>query len=83
MDGGVRRGGDVVKALSLGARAVLVGRPYWYGLGAAGEAGVRRCLEILENETKATMALIGRPSIDALDASAVRLPSGWSQPVSI
>jgi L-lactate dehydrogenase (cytochrome) len=83
VDGGVRRGSDVVKALSLGARACLVGRPYWYGLGAAGGAGVRRCLEILDNETRAAMALLGRPTIGDLDVSAVRVPESWKLPVSV
>jgi L-lactate dehydrogenase (cytochrome) len=83
VDGGVRRGSDVVKALSLGARACLVGRPYWYGLGAAGGAGVRRCLEILDNETRAVMALLGRPTIGDLDVSAVRVPESWKLPVSV
>jgi L-lactate dehydrogenase (cytochrome) len=71
MDGGVRRGGDVVKALCLGARAVLVGRAYAYGLGAAGEAGVTRALEILRADLERTLKLLGCPSIAALDRSYV------------
>ena len=59
VDGGVRRGSDVVKAIALGARAVLVGRPYLYGLAASGEAGVERVFEILEEEMSRTMALLG------------------------
>jgi isopentenyl diphosphate isomerase/L-lactate dehydrogenase-like FMN-dependent dehydrogenase len=78
LDGGIRRGSDVVKALALGARACLIGRPYWYGLGAAGEAGVSRVLDILHAEMSDTMALIGRPTIADLDASAVRAPAAWT-----
>jgi isopentenyl diphosphate isomerase/L-lactate dehydrogenase-like FMN-dependent dehydrogenase len=73
LDGGVRRGSDVVKALALGARAVLVGRPYLYGLGAAGQPGVERVLEILEEEMSRTMALLGCESVRDLDPS-------WLQP---
>jgi L-lactate dehydrogenase (cytochrome) len=72
LDGGVRRGSDVVKALALGARAVLIGRAYAYGLGAAGEAGVRRALEILRADLVRTLTLLGCPSIAALDGSYVR-----------
>ncbi|MEU8250312.1 alpha-hydroxy acid oxidase [Nonomuraea sp. NPDC048916] len=76
LDGGVRRGGDVVKALSLGARACLVGRPWLYGLGAGGTAGVGRVLEILRDEIDRTLALIGRPGVGSLDASAIRVRPG-------
>jgi isopentenyl diphosphate isomerase/L-lactate dehydrogenase-like FMN-dependent dehydrogenase len=75
VDGGVRRGSDVVKAIALGARAVLVGRPYLYGLAASGEAGVERVLEILEEEMSRTMALLGCRDLASLDAS-------WLQPTS-
>lgn len=71
LDGGVRRGGDVVKALSLGARACLVGRPWVYGLAVGGTAGVSRVLEILREEMDRTLALIGRPGVEALDRTAV------------
>jgi L-lactate dehydrogenase (cytochrome) len=71
LDGGVRRGTDVVKALSLGARAVLVGRPYWYGLAVAGEAGVSRALQILHDELEQAMALMGRSAVTDLDPAAV------------
>lgn len=77
VDGGVRRGSDVVKAVALGARACLIGRPYWYGLGAAGEAGVTRVLDILSDEMATTMALIGRPTIGDLDRGAVTVPRDW------
>jgi isopentenyl diphosphate isomerase/L-lactate dehydrogenase-like FMN-dependent dehydrogenase len=71
LDGGVRRGTDVVKALALGARAVLVGRPYLYGLAVGGEAGVRHVLEILRSEIDQTMVLLGCDDVAALDHSWV------------
>ena len=69
MDGGVRRGSDVVKALCLGARAVLIGRAYAYGLAAAGQTGVARALEILRADVDRTMRLLGCSSVAALDAT--------------
>jgi L-lactate dehydrogenase (cytochrome) len=77
IDGGIRRGSDIVKAICLGARAVLVGRAYAYGLAAAGQAGVARALEILQADVERTLRLLGCPSIAALDASYVEVPSGW------
>ena len=71
MDGGIRRGTDVLKALALGATAVQIGRPYVYGLGAAGEAGVARVLRILQQEFEMAMALIGRPRIRDIDRSVL------------
>ena len=68
-DGGIRRGSDIVKALALGARAVMIGRPYLYGLAGAGEAGVARILEILRSEMVRTMQLMGCHDIATLDAS--------------
>jgi len=67
MDGGIRSGQDVLKAVALGARATLIGRPFLYGLGAMGEAGVTRCLEIIRNELDLTMAFCGRTSIRDVD----------------
>jgi len=78
MDGGVRRGTDIVKAICLGARAVLCGRAYAYGLAAAGEPGVARALEILREDVKRTLVLLGCPSVSALDSSYVRMPKDWS-----
>jgi 4-hydroxymandelate oxidase len=63
LDGGVRRGTDVIKALALGARAVLIGRPMVWGLAAAGEAGARRVLELLHAEVDLAMALCGCTSV--------------------
>jgi 4-hydroxymandelate oxidase len=71
LDGGVRRGTDVLKALALGARAVLIGRPYLWGLAAAGEAGVSRVLEILRAELELAMALAGCPTLDAVSRTLV------------
>lgn len=74
LDSGVRRGTDVVKALALGARACMVGRPYLWGLGSGGQAGVERALTILQTEVDRTLALIGRPTLAELDRTAVRWP---------
>jgi isopentenyl diphosphate isomerase/L-lactate dehydrogenase-like FMN-dependent dehydrogenase len=71
LDSGIRRGSDVIKAVCLGARAVLCGRAYVYGLAAAGEAGVARALEILRADMERTLTLLGCPSIGALDRSYV------------
>jgi L-lactate dehydrogenase (cytochrome) len=75
MDGGIRRGTDIVKALCLGARVVLCGRAYAYGLAAAGEAGVARALEILRADVERTLKLLGCSSVAALDRSYVALPT--------
>ena len=77
MDGGIRRGMDIVKALCLGARAVLCGRAYAYGLAAAGEAGVARALAILRADVERTLTLLGCPSVAALDRSYVEVPAHW------
>jgi 4-hydroxymandelate oxidase len=71
VDGGFRRGTDVLTALALGARAVLIGRPYLWGLAAAGERGVRRVLELLGEELSLSMALAGVPDLRSLDRSLV------------
>jgi L-lactate dehydrogenase (cytochrome) len=77
MDGGIRRGADIVKALCLGARAVLCGRAYAYGLAAAGGAGVDRAIEILSADLDRTLRLLGCPSVAALDRSYVNVPKSW------
>jgi len=79
MDGGVRRGTDVAKALCMGARAVLCGRAYAYGLAAAGEAGVDRAIEILRVDLERTLRLLGCPSVEALDRSYVNVPKSWEE----
>jgi isopentenyl diphosphate isomerase/L-lactate dehydrogenase-like FMN-dependent dehydrogenase len=77
LDGGVRRGSDIVKALCLGARAVLVGRAYAYGLAAAGEAGVRRAIEILQADLERTLRLLGCPSAGELNREFLDVPPTW------
>ncbi|MEM9015052.1 MAG: alpha-hydroxy acid oxidase [Pseudomonadota bacterium] len=75
LDGGVRRGSHIVKALALGATAVAIGRAWLYGLGADGEAGVLRSLEILEAETRRTMALLGVKNLKELTPDLIRFRS--------
>jgi isopentenyl diphosphate isomerase/L-lactate dehydrogenase-like FMN-dependent dehydrogenase len=77
MDGGIRRGSDIVKAICLGARAVLIGRAYAYGMAAAGYPGVLRALEILRADVERTLRLLGCPSVAALDPSYVEIPAHW------
>lgn len=79
MDGGIRRGSDIVKAICLGARAVLCGRAYAYGLAAAGEAGVNRAIELLRTDIDRTLHLLGCPSVAALDRSYVNIPASWGR----
>jgi isopentenyl diphosphate isomerase/L-lactate dehydrogenase-like FMN-dependent dehydrogenase len=79
MDGGIRRGSDIVKAICLGARAVLIGRAYAYGLAAAGEAGVARAIEILCNDVQRTLQLLGCGSVSELNKSYVEYPSEWGR----
>lgn len=77
MDGGIRRGTDIVKAICMGARAVLCGRAYAYGLAAAGEAGVDRAIEILRVDLERTLRLLGCASVAELDRSYVNVPKSW------
>ncbi len=77
MDGGIRRGSDIVKALCLGAKAVLVGRGYAYGLAAAGEPGVSRAIEIFRADLIRTLTLLGVSSVGALDRTLVDVPREW------
>src|SRR5207253_5616434 len=74
LDGGIRRGSDIAKALALGARAVLIGRAYAYGLAAGGEAGVARAIEILRTELVRTLKLLGCASVAELDGSWINAP---------
>jgi L-lactate dehydrogenase (cytochrome) len=77
LDGGIRRGSDIAKALCLGARAVLAGRAYAYGLGAAGGAGVARTIEILRTDLIRTLKLLGCASTAKLDESYIDIPADW------
>jgi L-lactate dehydrogenase (cytochrome) len=77
VDGGIRRGSDIVKALAMGAKAVLIGRAYAYGFAAAGEAGVTTAIEILRADLVRTLALLGCESTSQLDASYVEVPREW------
>jgi L-lactate dehydrogenase (cytochrome) len=77
MDGGIRRGSHVVKALCLGAKAVLIGRAYAYGLAAAGEPGVTRAIEILRTEIVRVLKLLGCASTAELDRRSIDVPPHW------
>lgn len=80
MDGGIRRGTDVMKALALGARATLIGRPVFWGLAVDGEGGVRHVLDILREELTLSMRLAGLPTIASIDRTAVKLSPWFSDP---
>ena len=77
LDGGIRRGSDVVKAFCLGAKGVLIGRAYAYGLAAGGGPGVARAIEILKTDVVRTMKLLGCDSVHNLDRSYVQITSAW------
>jgi L-lactate dehydrogenase (cytochrome) len=77
LDGGIRRGNDVIKALSLGAKAVLIGRPWMYALAGAGQQGVERLLQNFRNELVTDMQLMGCASLAELNASSVRVDAAW------
>jgi isopentenyl diphosphate isomerase/L-lactate dehydrogenase-like FMN-dependent dehydrogenase len=79
VDGGIRRGADVVKAICMGAKAVLIGRAYGYGLAAGGHAGVARAIAILKADIERTLVLLGCASIRELDRSFIQLPGGWQR----
>ena len=74
LDGGIRRGTDVLKVLALGARGVFIGRPVLWGLAVDGAAGVERVLTLLRNELELAMALAGRPTLAGIDRSLLALP---------
>ncbi|CAI8058583.1 Peroxisomal (S)-2-hydroxy-acid oxidase GLO4 [Geodia barretti] len=71
MDGGIRRGSDVFKALALGARAVLIGRPLFWGLAVDGEDGVKSVLEMLRDELEATMGMCGKTTVESIDRDSI------------
>ena len=77
LDGGIRRGSDIVKALCLGARALLIGRAYAYGVGAGGGPGAARAIEILRTEVIRALKLLGCASTAQLDASFIDVPRTW------
>ncbi len=77
IDGGIRRGSDVVKALCLGARAVLIGRAYAYGLAVAGQHGVTRAIQMIGEDVERTLRLLGCASVRELGASFIRAPREW------
>jgi 4-hydroxymandelate oxidase len=76
MDGGIRRGGDIVKAMALGAKAILIGRPYYWGLAAFGQVGVQRVIEMLQGEMMVAMGQSGVPNLAAFDRSLVEFLPG-------
>ncbi len=78
MDGGIRSGQDVLKAVALGAKGVMLGRSYVYGLGAMGEAGVTKALEVIGRELDMSMALCGRRNIKDVDRNILLVPDGFS-----
>lgn len=79
MDGGIRRGSDILKALALGARAILIGRPYLWGLAAFGQVGVQRAVELLQAELVVEMGEAGKPNLASIDRSLVwgKGPQVW------
>jgi heme/flavin dehydrogenase (mycofactocin system) len=79
LDGGVRRGGDVVKALALGARAVMIGRPYLWGLAADGQAGVENVLDVLRSGIDSTLLGLGHGSVHDLSPSDLLIPDGFTR----
>jgi isopentenyl diphosphate isomerase/L-lactate dehydrogenase-like FMN-dependent dehydrogenase len=79
LDGGIRRGGDVVKALALGARAVMIGRPCLWGLAAGGPAGVRNVFDIFRAGIDSALLALGRPSVRDLDPADVILPADFAR----
>ncbi len=80
LDSGIRSGQDVLKALALGARSTMIGRAFVYGLGAMGEVGVTRALEVIHKELDTTMALVGERDVHALGRHNLMLPHGFDDP---
>jgi isopentenyl diphosphate isomerase/L-lactate dehydrogenase-like FMN-dependent dehydrogenase len=76
MDGGIRRGSDIVKAMSLGAKAILIGRPYYWGLAAFGQIGVQRVIEMLRGEMMVAMGQSGIPNLASFDRSLIEFIPG-------
>ncbi len=82
LDGGIRRGTDILKAVALGARAVFIGRPVLWGLAIKGEAGAKHVLEILRYELNMAMTLAGRPDITTIDRSLIKSNTPFNMTVS-
>ena len=83
IDGGIRRGSDVVKALALGARAVMIGRAYLWGLAANGQAGVENVLDVLTSGIDSAMLGLGVNRIDELDPSLLLVPEGFHRTLGV
>ena len=79
LDGGIRRGSDVVKAVALGARAAMIGRPYLWGLAANGQAGVENVLDILRGGIDSALLALGRASVRELEPSDVLMPPTFTR----
>jgi isopentenyl diphosphate isomerase/L-lactate dehydrogenase-like FMN-dependent dehydrogenase len=79
LDGGIRRGGDVAKALALGARAVMIGRAYLWGLAANGQAGVENVLDLLRDGLGSAMVGLGRPTVTELNRDDLVVPPGFER----
>jgi isopentenyl diphosphate isomerase/L-lactate dehydrogenase-like FMN-dependent dehydrogenase len=79
LDGGIRRGSDVVKAVALGARAVMIGRAYLWGLAAGGQAGVENVLDVLRNGIDSALLALGRSSVEELSDADVLVPTGFTR----
>ncbi len=79
LDGGIRRGGDVAKALALGAKAVLIGRAYLWGLAANGQAGVENVLDLLRDGLGSAMVGLGRPTVGDLSRDDLVIPAGFER----
>ena len=83
LDGGIRRGSDVVKALALGARAVMIGRAYLWGLAATGQAGVENVLDILHGGIDSALRGLGKASIHDLGPEDIVVPPGFARPLGV
>jgi pre-mycofactocin synthase len=83
LDGGIRRGGDVAKALALGAKAVLIGRAYLWGLAANGQAGVENVLDLLRDGLGSAMVGLGRPTVADLSRDDLVVPPGFERPLGV